>query len=193
LSNSTTIDDPSVAGVLWHLLTRPHATLLFNWNWKAALLSVATRAPIFLLTTIGHGWRRASLAVLVEAAFRAGTTGFFAAATQAFVRAKPAWLSLLMMLTGLPLLALVLDGLLHLAMHTPNLAAGMMVSLAISALASAFNWYIMGRGALLVGGEGKSFLSDLKAMPLLALKFTLLPPVWAWRSTRQLLIRLEAD
>ena len=195
MSHSTSGDcaQPSVGSVLWHLLTRPQETLISLWNWKAALLSVATRAPVLMLTTLSHGWRRASLAMLVEAAFRAGTTGFFAAATQAFAHAQPAWMALLIMLTGFPLLALALDGLLHLAMHTPNLAAGMMASLILSALASAFNWYIMRRGALLMGGRASSFLADLKAMPLLAVRFTVSPTVWAWRSTRQLLARSEAE
>ena len=44
------------------------------WNWKAAMLSVAFRAPIFIATTYAYGWRSVSLAVLVEAAYRAGTS-----------------------------------------------------------------------------------------------------------------------
>ncbi len=188
-----TIESPTIGSVLWHLLTSPYDTFILRWNWKAALLSASVRAPIFLLTTIGHGWRRASLAMIVEAAFRAGSTGFFAAATQAFRNAKPAWMALLLMLTGFPIVTLVLDGLLHLAMHTPNLAVGMVISLILSALASMFDWYIMRRGTMLVGGEGNSFWADMKALPPLALSFVLEPPVWAWRSTREWFVGSEAE
>jgi hypothetical protein len=142
---------------------------------------------------MGHGWRRVSLAMTVEAAFRIGTTGFFAAATQAFRNAGPNWLALLLMLTGFPLLTLGLDGLLHAAMRTPNLMLGMIISLALSALASIFDWYIMRRGTLLVGEEASSFLEDLKALPLLILSFLVEPSLWAWRSTRQRFLRSEAD
>jgi hypothetical protein len=186
------LEGPSVGSVLWNLLTRPYDTFILLWNWKAALLSSVGRAPIFLVITLGHGWRRASLAMLVEAAFRASSTGFFAAATQAFVKAKPKWMALALMLTGFPLLTLALDGLLHRAMHTPNLLAGMIVSLFISGLASTFDFYSMQRGTLLVGREGNSFGSDLKALPQLILGFVLEPPVWAWRLTLQRLLRSEA-
>lgn len=183
----------SIESVLWNLLTRPYDTFILRWNWKAAVLSAATRAPIFLLIALGHGWRQASVAMLVEAAFRAGSTGFFAAATQALRKAQPAWLALLLMLTGFPLLTLALDGLLHTAMHTPNLAVGMKVSLVLSALASMFDWYAMRRGTLLVGEEANGFWSDLKTLPLLAMSFLLEPPASAWRFTRQWLAGTEAE
>jgi hypothetical protein len=176
-----------VEKVLWKLLTHPYGTFIVFWNWKAAMLSVVCRAPIFLLIALGHGWRRASIAMLVEAGFRASSTGFFAAGTQALIKARPKWLALLLMLTGFPILTLVLDGLLHRAMHTPNLATGMIVSLFLSALASLFDWYSMRRGTLLIGDGAKSLWSDLKTLPQLLLGFLLTPPAWAWRSTQRLL------
>jgi hypothetical protein len=185
-------DDPSVGTVSWQLLSQPYDTFILRWNWKAALLSAALRSPVFLLITLGHGWRRASLAMLVEAAFRAGSTGCFAAATQAFRNARPRWLALLLMSTGFPALMLALDGLLHTAMHTPNLAAGMAVSLIISALSSIFNWYAMRRGTLLVGEGGNSFWSDLNTLPALIFSFLLEPTAWIWRSTLQWLADSEA-
>jgi len=183
----------SVGSVLWKLLARPYDTVILRWNWKAAVLSAATRAPIFLLITLGHGWRRASLAMLVEAAFRAGSTGFFAAITQALCKAQPTWLALLLMLTGFPLITLVLDGILHVAMHTPNLVVGMIVSLLVSSFGAIFDWYAMRRGTLLVGGEGSGFWSDLKTLPPLAMSFLLEPPTWAWRSTREWLAGTEIE
>lgn len=186
-------EDPSVGNVLWRLLANPYDTFILRWNWKAALLSAGVRAPMFLLVTMNHGWRRASVAMFAEAAFRAGITGFFGAATQSLRNAKPQWMALLLMLTGFPLITLALDALLHFAMRTPNLAVGMIASSILSVLASMFDLHIMRRGTMLVGDEGNSFWSDLKALPPLAMSFLLGPPVWAWRSTRQWFVGSEAE
>lgn len=167
--------EDTVASVLWLLATRPFQLLFVGWNWKAAVLSAATRAPVFLLTTIGGGWRRAWVAVMVESAFRISSAGIFAAAIQAFRNARPEWAAALIILLWIPLLSQVLDGLLHLAMHTPNLGAGLLVSLLVTALSSLFNWYAMRRGALLIGEHAHPFWSDLRAIPLLVLSFLLSP------------------
>ncbi len=181
--------DESVGSVLRALLTRPYEVLVVRWNWKAALLSAAARAPIFLVATLGHGWRRASIAMVVEALFRAASTGLLAAGVQAFRRAKPRWMAVLLILTGFPLLAQALDALVHMAVGTPNLSAAIMVSLIVSAVASVFDWYAMRRGALLMGEEAGSLWSDLKALPSLVLGFILVPGVWVWRLTLQRLTR----
>jgi signal transduction histidine kinase len=148
----------------------PYTVLVATWNWKAAVLSAAMRAPVFLLTTCGHGWRRAG-----ETAFRVTTTGVFAAAIQAFRDAEPEWAALGIILAAIPLISLALDGLLHTLLRTPNLAAGMLISLLMSAISSLFNWYVMRRGALLMGRESHSFGADLRALPRLILGFLLTP------------------
>ncbi len=164
------------------MFTRPFTILVIRWNWKAAVLSAAARAPVFLLTTIGHGWRRVWLAVIVETTFRIGTAGIFAAATQAFRNTRPEWAAALVILLWIPMLSLVLDGLLHLSVGTPNIGAGMLLSLLVSAASSLFNWYAMCRGTLLVGEEAHSFCSDLKALPGLVLGFLLTPLRWILHS-----------
>jgi hypothetical protein len=179
--------------VLRDLAANPYGAFILLWNWKAALFAASIRGPLFLLTTLAHGWRHASFAMLVEAAFRAGITGFLGAATQALRNARPRWLALTVMLAGFPLLSLLLDGLLHLAVHTPNLALGMLVSLLLSALASVFDWYIMRRGTMLVGPEGSSLWSDLKSLPALCGGFLLAPPIWIWRCTCNWLLSSGAD
>jgi hypothetical protein len=184
---------PAVGTVVWQIVTKPYDTFIRNWNWKAATLSSGLRAPIFLLTSLSHGLHRAIIAMLVEAVFRASTTGFFAAVTQALRKAQPTWKALLVMLTIFPAITLALDLPLHMAMHTRGLARGMFVAILLSSFASVFDLYVMKRGTLIVGGEGKSFLSDLKSLPLLAFRFVLEPPIWAWRLTRQLLVGTEAE
>jgi len=164
------------------MLAEPFKVLVVKWNWKAAVLSAAARAPVFLLTTLGHGWRRAGVAVLVETTFRISTAGLFAAAIQAFRNAQPVWAAVLIILVAIPLVSLVLDGLLHAAMGTPSLVAGLAVSILVSAVSSIFNWYVMCRGTLLIGQGASPFWSDLKAFPLLVVGFLLAPIRWVLRS-----------
>jgi hypothetical protein len=157
------------------------------WNWKAAALSAAGRAPIFLATTYRFGWRAATVAVTAEALYRAGTAGFFAAFTQAVRNRRPVWLAMLLVAVAVPTIALVLDCLLHLAMGTPNLMKGMLAATAVSAVTSLFNWYSMRRGTLLVGQGEMSFAYDLCRLPRLILEFLLEPPLWMLRCCKSLL------
>jgi hypothetical protein len=156
------------------------------WNWKAAALSAAGRAPIFLASTYRFGWRAATVAVTTEALYRAGTAGFFAAFTQALRHRRPAWRAMLLVAVVVPAIALALDCLLHLAMGTPNLMKGMLAATAVSAVTSLFNWYSMRRGTLLVGRGEMSFASDLCRMPRLILEFLLEPPLWMLRRYKSL-------
>src|SRR5262245_53918194 len=63
----------------------------FVWNWKAAVFSAATRAPIFGIAAASHGWHGVIGAVLVEAAYRVCSSGVFAGVTQAMRDWKPIW------------------------------------------------------------------------------------------------------
>jgi hypothetical protein len=151
------------------------------WHWKAAVLSAAGRAPIFVLTTYRFGWRAVTVAVTAEALYRAGTAGFFAAFTQHFRNRRPVWQAMLLIAVAIPAVALILDCLLHLAMGTPNLRKGMLAATVVSAATSLFNWYSMRRGTLLVGRGGMSLASDLCRLPRLILEFLLEPPLWMLR------------
>jgi hypothetical protein len=156
------------------------------WNWKAATLSAAGRAPIFLVTTCTYGWRAVTVAVTAEALYRAGSAGFFAAVTQALRNRRPRWLTMLLVAVLIPAISLVLDCLLHLFLGTPNLTRGMLVSTLVSVVTSVFNWYSMRRGTLLVGRTGVSFVSDLCCLPQLVLQFLLEPLLWMGRLSRRL-------
>jgi len=126
--------------------------------------------------------------VTVEALYRAGTAGFFAAFTQALRHRRPKWLTMLLVAVLIPAISLVLDCLLHLAMGTPNLTRGMLVATVVSAVTSLFNWYSMRRGTLLVGRTGMSFAADLYRLPQLILQFLLEPLLWMGRLSRRLFV-----
>ena len=152
------------------------------WNWKATILSTAVRAPIFLGVTLTHGWRRASLAALIEAAYRVLTSGYLGGLTQVLSRTEPLWRSAICVTVVLPGTELWADYLIHHASGTPNLRAGMIAAFAMTVLSSLFNFYSMRNGTLIVGTGAKTLAGDLRALPQLILRFVTGPVVWFWRS-----------
>jgi len=106
----------------------------------------------------------------VEAVFSATFAGVYAAFTEAVRDAVPESIVAILLLIVLLAIALVLDALLHYAMRTPNLVTGVSASLVVSVLSSAFNWYSMQRGALLVGPAARPFASDIASLPVAASK-----------------------
>jgi hypothetical protein len=175
---------PEVGSVVRHLLRHPLRSFVARWNWKAGLLSVLLRTPVYVAATFRHGWEAATLAGAVEAIFSAGAAGVCAAFTEAVRYAVPEFAVATLLLVILPVLILALDAALHYLMHTPNLATGVATSLVVSILSSAFNWYSMRRGTLLVGPTARSFTSDMTSLPLLIARFVSAPFVAAWRSLR---------
>jgi hypothetical protein len=166
---------PSFFEVLFDLLRYPQR-VLFLWNWKAAWLSIILRAPIFLGVTLRRGFRVSFSAVLTECLFCAITAGFYGAVVQNLRDAEPQWLTILFLTVAIPSVFQVFEFLLHRLHGTPHLKIAEFISIAVSAISALFNWYAMRRGALLVGGEGRSFGSDLRRLPGLIFAFaTALP------------------
>ncbi|MGO9589756.1 MAG: hypothetical protein ACLP3K_06890 [Candidatus Acidiferrales bacterium] len=141
------------------------------WNWKAACLSIVLRAPIFLGVTIHRGFRVSASAIFVECLYCAITAGFYGAIVQNLRDAEPQWLTLLFLTVAIPSIFQVFEFLLHRLHGTPHLRIAEFISIGVSAVSALFNWYAMRRGALLVGGEGGSFGSDLRRLPRLIFKF----------------------
>jgi hypothetical protein len=160
---------------LLDLLRHPQR-ILFLWNWKAAELSIILRGPIFLAAAARRGLGAALSAVLTECLFCAVTAGFYGAAVQTLRDAEPPWLTILFVTFVLPGIFQVLEYALHRFRGTPHLRIAEIISIFVSALSALFNWYAMRRGALLVGGEGKSFGSDLRRLPGLIIRFLIALP-----------------
>jgi len=175
---------PQVRAVLRELARHPVHAFVGCWNWKAGALSIILRAPVYILTTLKYGWQAASLAGFVEAVFSAGIAGVYAAFTQAVRYAEPQFVVASLLLVFLPGVALGFDALLHYVARTPNLHAGVMASLVVSVVSSAFNWYSMRRGTLLMGPRSRSFGADLAAFPILIGGFLAEPFVWLWRAAK---------
>ena len=184
---------PDVWSVVRQLLRHPLHSFIACWNWKAGSLSMILRVPIYVATTFKYGWQATTLAGTVEAVFSAGVAGVYAAFTEAVRNATPQAVVATLLLVVLPAITLVLDALFHYVMRTPNLLAGVLVSLVVSILSSAFNWYSMRRGTLLMGGKAKPFASDLASLPLLIARFVMEPFILLWRNLKLLCVPMAGD
>jgi len=167
------------------LLRRPQR-ILFLWNWKNAWLSIILRGPIFLGVTIRRGFFVSASAILVECVYCAATAGFYGAFVQTLRDAQPQWLTLAFITVAVPAVFQVFEFLLHRLHGTPHLKLAEFISIGASAVSALFNWYAMRRGALLVGGEGGSFASDVRRLPRLILSFVISGPrSWGNRGKNQ--------
>src|SRR5262249_855445 len=92
---------PSFVAVILAIPRSPHR-LLWLWNWKAALLSLFLRGPIFLAATFHRGWRAALAALFTESVFCVLTAGFYGAVVQLLRSAKPEWLTGIFLTVVLP-------------------------------------------------------------------------------------------
>jgi hypothetical protein len=179
---------PHVWSVVRQLLRHPIHSFITCWNWKAGALSIILRVPIYVGTTFKYGLRATALAGAVEAVFSCGAAGVYAALTQAIRYAEPETVVGFLLLVVLPAITLVFDGLFHYLMRTPNLATGILVSFIVSVLSSAFNWYSMRRGTLIIGQKAPSFSSDIALLPLLIARFVAEPFIYLWRTLKLLCV-----
>lgn len=169
---------PTVGAAVRRLVTHPLDTFIRHWNWKAALTSAIIRSSIFFSANLTAGKRAAFAAMIAEFLFRAATTGFYGAFTQAFRRVEPAWKASLIVMLGLPVFSHILEFTLHFLRGTPNLKASIGASIVFTVLSSLFNLYVMRRGALIVGAESDSLWRDFARMPWLVGGFLASPFVF---------------
>ena len=139
-------------------------------------MSAVYRAPIFFVTSLKAGWQAAVSAMFAETVFRVITSGFYGAFTQGIRKLEPAWLSVAIVLILAPLAVQVMEFAVHRVSGTANLKTGIVVSTAMTAIASLFNWYAMRRGAMLTGKESRSFGEDLRQFPTLIVNFVMEMP-----------------
>jgi|SRR5215469_1951881 len=184
---------PGVWRVTRQLLCDPLHSFIRCWNCKAAALSCVLRTPVYIITTLRHGWQAITLAAAVEAGFSAGAAGVYAAFTEAVRDAEPEFAVAILLLVILPALTLALDALVHFLTRTPNLRSGVFLSLGGSIVSSAFHWYNMRSGTVLIGPGGRSFSSDVAALPMLIARFVGEPFITMWRNLKMLRVTAVED
>lgn len=161
----------TVPDVLVALTSTPWRMLGRRWNYKSALLSSLTRASLFFGVNLTAGLDGAVAAAATELAFRLATSGFYGALTQAFRHVEPRWQGQLAALMVVPAAGHSLELLVHWLRGTPELAASLGASIALTGLSTAFNLFAMQRGVLIVGEGRQSLWRDLRSMPGLAAAF----------------------
>ena len=157
--------------ILRLLASDPAGQLLFRWNWKAAVMSSLFRAHIFFAANATAGLRRAFAAASAEFLFRFLTSGFYGSLTQAFRNAEPAWAGIVAVMILLPLMSHSLEFAVHFLRGTPRLRTSIISSVVFTLFSTAFNWFAMRRGALVVGDVQTSLGSDLARAPALLVDF----------------------
>ena len=172
---------------LREMLRSPIRTLVPPWSWKAAALTAVFRSLAFFATNLRSGRGEATKAMLVEAVFAVLAAGLIGAISQQLREAKPLWATALLVWAGLPGFTLLAQAAVHHLAGTPHLSGGLVVSFFLAAIASAFTWFAMHRGALLGGVDQTPVPQDLKALPRISLDFLLAGPRFvrnAWQSKR---------
>jgi hypothetical protein len=141
------------------------------WNWKSAALSALVRALLFLAANAPAGWRAAWGAFGAELAFRAFTSGFYGAATQAFATARPSRTAAAAALVVVPGVSHTLEFIVHYLRGTPALGRSIALSVAFTVVSTLFHLFAMRRGALVAGPSGAPIGDDLRRMPRLIAEF----------------------
>jgi hypothetical protein len=172
----------SPLGVLAELVRHPEEHLLKRWNWKSAVLSSALRAGLFFCVNLTAGWPAAVAAFKTELVFRVITSGFYGALTEAFREAEPAWSAALTVMFLLPFVNQSMELLVHWLRGTQRLLPSIIASACLTAVSTLFNFYVMKRGALIVGHGRRSLGHDLLRLPMLFWDFLVL----IWKGIRSL-------
>src|ERR1700692_3185824 len=146
----------SIRQALQPLLSNPWRRIVLCWNAKAALLSAMTRGIIFLVASAKSHHHGRSSGALAEAVWGALNAGVFGTFTQSLRFAEPKWAAELLIAFAFPVMFQIGDFCFHAALGTQKFLIGMISSAVFTALSAAFNLYVMRRGTLLTGAEGKA-------------------------------------
>ena len=172
---------------LREMLRSPIRTLVPPWSWKAAAFTAVLRSLAFFAINLRSARGEATKAMLVEAVFAVFAAGLIGAISQRLRDAEPLWATALLVWAALPGVMLLAQAAVHRIAGTPHLSGGLIVSFCLAAVASAFTWFAMHRGALLGGVDETPVPQDLKALPRISLDFLLAVPRFVrrvWQSKR---------
>jgi hypothetical protein len=149
------------------------------------VLSSLLRASLFFATNLSAGLPAAVAAMKTELIFRGLTSGFYGALTETFREAEPAWEAAATVMVLLPLANHSIELFVHWMRGTQKLLPSILASVILTAFSTLFNFYVMRRGALIVGYGRGSLGADLLRLPRLAFDFiTWLPRYLIRKSSR---------
>jgi hypothetical protein len=161
----------TVDGVLICLLKNPYRHLIRRWNWKSACLSAFSRGILILIANLSAGRASAVGAMSAEVCYRALTSGFYSALTQAFRFAEPVWAASLIPTALVPITADGCEFIVHGIRGTQRLGATIIASFVFTAVSTLFELFAMRHGVLIMGQNRGSLLQDLGRIPVLIRDF----------------------
>jgi hypothetical protein len=161
---------------LLDMLRSPIKTLVPPWSWKAAAFSAVVRAAAFFGTNLRAGRYEATKAMIVEAVFAIFAGGLIGAISQHLRRAKPLWVTALLVCAGLPAIMILAQLGVHHIARTPHQSGGVITSFFLAGIAAAYVWYAMRRGAMLGGSDETTIRNDLRSLPRISVDFLLVFP-----------------
>ena len=166
-----TVTVKQVIDLIW---ADPRGVVLRRWNWKSAMFGAMIRGLMFFFINRKAG--RGLSAMVAEFLFFSVAAGFFGAITQAFRNARPGWQARLTVLLIVVSTMHTSEFILHnWIVHTPRALAGTLASISFTILSTIFTFFVMSRGAMVIGEEGAPFLHDMRRMPMLVWSFVAAP------------------
>ncbi len=173
---------PTLGQAVAACFQHPYRLLIQRWNWKSAVTSSTVRAVIFFVVNLRAGQDAAWAAFWTEFIYRALTSGFYGAITQALSEVRPRWQGTMGALLLLPIANHALEFVAHWATGTQELWLSILASMCFTALSSTFHVFVMRRGLLTVGDGSQGLLADLIQMPKAVFLFTFWPffALWRW-------------
>jgi hypothetical protein len=167
-----------MGGRKWAALLYP----LTHWNWKVALLTALLRgsACVWALRHVEMHARQHFGAV--EAAFVLLTCGSFSALQQQSLKIRNEALAWLCCVVVVPLTSLSCDAALHFWLDGRKTQQLGVAGVIFTLVSATFHWHMIRNGALLVGEESHSLVTDLKRIPRLVGTYFANPVMWTWRT-----------
>jgi hypothetical protein len=161
----------AVTEVLVCLAKNPFRHLIRRWNWKTACLSAFSRGILILLANLSAGRDSAAGAMLAEICYRALTSGFSSALTQAFRYAQPVWAASIIPMFLIPVIADSCEFVMHGLRGTQRLGATAAASFVFTAVSTLFELFAMRQGVFVMGRDSRPLLDDLRRAPGLMMDF----------------------
>ena len=137
------------------------------WNWKTALLSASLRSMLFAAVALRAGPAAVFKAILIELAITTVAAGFQGALTQALRGLEPRWRATVLCTLAVAVINHPAEYIFHNLARSAHTLVGIVLSFAYTLIATQLSLYLMRAGVFLAGGEGRSFLEDVRQLPTL--------------------------
>ncbi len=161
--------------------------LFTHWNWKAALVVGLIRGGACVAALTGLTMHARQSFGLVEFAYVLATSGFASALQQQSLGVKDRRMGWVLCVVLIPFASLGLDALCHLWINGIGGKQIGVIACIFTLVSAMFHWFIMSKGAMLVGEDSRPLLDDMLRMPKLTVLFVAEPVMAGWRFAKSVM------